>query len=70
MTISRAWHSATSLLRGEDGRFSFSKVVLSILVGGWLAGRTLEAALALVFLLATYGYRGLRLHVTGKDAEE
>ena len=63
------WRKATSLLRGEDGRLSFSKLVLLVLIGGWLSGRELEASLALVFLLATYGLRGLRLYLNGKEGE-
>lgn len=63
------FRKATSLLRGEDGRLSFSKLVLLVLIGGWLSGRELEASLALVFLLATYGLRGLRLYLNGREGE-
>lgn len=63
------FRKSTSLLRGEDGRLSFSKLVLLVLIGGWLSGRELEASLALVFLLATYGLRGLRLYLNGREGE-
>lgn len=69
MTILEAFRKSTSLLRGDDGRMSFSKLVLVVLVGGWLSGRELEASLALVFLLATYGLRGLRLYLKGSEGE-
>lgn len=65
----RLFRKATSLLRGEDGRMSFSKLVLITLIAGWLSGRELEASLALVFLCATYGLRGLRLYLNGKEGE-
>lgn len=58
---------ATSLLRGEDGRLSFSKIVLLTLIGGWLAGRELEAALAGVFLSAAFGYRAFMRYTSGKQ---
>lgn len=63
------FRKSTSLLRGEDGRMSFSKLVLLTLICGWYSGRELEASLALVFLLATYGLRGLRLYLKGSEGE-
>lgn len=60
---------ATSLLRGDDGRLSFSKIVLLTLIGGWLGGRELEAALAGVFLSAAFGYRAFKLHTSGKEGD-
>lgn len=64
------YYALTSLLRGEDSRLSWSKVVLAALVTGWFLGRDLSAALALVFLSATYGYRGLQLYLNRNNAEE
>ncbi len=63
------FRKSTSLLRGEDGRLSFSKVVLLILIAGWYSGRELEAGLAGVFLSAAFGYRAFRLHQSGKEGD-
>lgn len=66
--LRRVFRKSTSLLRGDDGRLSFAKVVLLVLLGGWLAGRELGAALAFVFVGASYGWKWVRLYTNNGGA--
>ncbi|MEX1185331.1 MAG: hypothetical protein WEA80_01920 [Gemmatimonadaceae bacterium] len=56
-------------LCGADGRLSFAKLVLVTLLAGWMAGRPLEAALAFVFVGASYGWKWVRLRTASGDSD-
>ena len=68
--MSAALKSATSLLRGDDGRISFSKCVLVTLLVGWLFRVPLSAELALVFIVASHGTKILLRYLDKRGGQE
>lgn len=64
----RYFRKSTSLLRGKDGRISFSKAVLVTILYGWLTGRTIDAALAFVLVGASYGWRWVQLRTQRSES--